>query len=69
MVGLNTVALLFPAFGFLLDIGYLMTNCDLRCFVSLAGITVFSNFVPALGMYLPIGLTHPCRRNFRHFLL
>jgi hypothetical protein len=37
VAGLNTFAILFPAFGFLLIVGYLVTNCDLRLIVSLAG--------------------------------
>jgi hypothetical protein len=34
VVGLNTFAILFPAFGFLLVVEYLVTNCDSRCIVS-----------------------------------
>ncbi len=41
MACLDTVAVLFPAFGFLLVIGYLVTICDLRCFVSLSGIASY----------------------------
>jgi hypothetical protein len=41
VAGLNTVAVLFPAFGFLLVVGYLVTNFDLSCFVSLVEITAY----------------------------
>jgi hypothetical protein len=35
---LNTVAILFPASGFLLVMGCLVTKCSLRSFLLLAGI-------------------------------
>jgi hypothetical protein len=38
VAGLNTVAALFAAFGFLLVVRYLLTIRDSRYFVSLAGI-------------------------------
>jgi hypothetical protein len=37
-VGLNSFAVLIPFNGFLLVVGYLVSNCDLRCIVALAGI-------------------------------
>jgi hypothetical protein len=49
---------------FLFPIRYLVTKSDLRCFVALAG------FLPAgKDTSVLVGLTHPCRRNLRHFLL
>jgi hypothetical protein len=30
VAGLNTFAVLFPPFRFLIVVGYLVTNCDLR---------------------------------------
>jgi hypothetical protein len=39
--GLNTFAVLFPAFGLLLAVGYLVSNCDLRCIAALVGITAY----------------------------
>jgi hypothetical protein len=47
VAGLNIIAVLFPAFGFLLVVGYLVTNCDLRCFVSLAEIVAYLAICPA----------------------
>ncbi len=69
VAGLNTVAILSPTFGFLLVVGYLVTNCDKVFCIFGRMCCLFSNFVPPLGTYSLVGLTHPCRRNFRHFLL
>ena len=58
--GYNFLDLLISRFLF--PIRYLVTKSDLRCFVALAGI------LPAgKDTSLLVGLTHPCRRNLRHF--
>jgi hypothetical protein len=36
--GLSSFAVLFPSIGFLLAVGHLVSNCDLRCIVALVGI-------------------------------
>jgi hypothetical protein len=36
--GLNSFAVLIPVNGFLLVVGYLVSNCDLRCIIALVGI-------------------------------
>ncbi len=35
--GLIPFTILFPSIGFLLAVGHLVSNCDLRCIVALAG--------------------------------
>ncbi len=40
---LSTFAILFPS---LLAVGYLVSNCDLRCTVALAGITAYLPICP-----------------------
>jgi hypothetical protein len=40
-VGLGSFAILFPSSGFLLAVGYLVSNSDLRCIVALAGIAAY----------------------------
>jgi hypothetical protein len=45
--GLNTFAVLFPAFRFPLAVGYLVSNCDLKCIVALAGIAAYLAICPA----------------------
>ncbi len=47
MAGLNTFDILFPTFGFLLVVGYLVSNCDLRCIISVAGIATYLAIGPA----------------------
>ncbi len=37
--GLSSFAVLFPSIGFLLEVVHLVSNCDLRCIVVVAGIT------------------------------
>ncbi len=39
--GLNSFAVLIPSNEFLLAVGYLVSNCDLRCIVALAGIAAY----------------------------
>ena len=39
--GLSSFAILFPSIGFLLVVGHLVSNCDLRCVVALAGIGAY----------------------------
>ncbi len=45
--GFCTFAVLFPSIGFLLAVGYLVSNCDLRCIVALAGSAAYSAICPA----------------------
>ncbi len=45
--GLRTFAVLFPSIGFLLAVGYLVSNCDLRCIVALAGSAFYLAICPA----------------------
>ncbi len=45
--GLNTFAVLFPAFGFLLAVGYHVSNCDFRCIIALLGIAAYLAICPA----------------------
>ena len=67
---------------FLFPIRDLVTKCDLRCFVALAGILPARRYVltcrsntrvpvllPEVPVPLLVGLTHPCCRILRHFLL
>jgi hypothetical protein len=44
--GLSTFAILFPSIGFLVAVGYLVSNCDLRCIVALAGIAAYLAICP-----------------------
>ncbi len=44
--GLSTFAILFPSIGFLLAVGYLVSNCDLRCIIALAGIAAYLAICP-----------------------
>ncbi len=46
-VGLNTFAILFPTFEFLLAVGYLVSTCDFRCIVALVGIAAYLATCPA----------------------
>jgi hypothetical protein len=39
--GLSSFAVLFPSIGFLLAVGHLVSNCDLRSIVALVGITAY----------------------------
>jgi hypothetical protein len=39
--GLSSFAALLPSIGFLLVVGHLVSNCDLRCIVALVGITAY----------------------------
>jgi hypothetical protein len=39
--GLSPFAILFPSIGFLLVVGHLVANCELRCIVALAGIAAY----------------------------
>ncbi len=39
--GLSSFAILFPSIGFLLVVGHLVSNCDLRCVVALLGIAAY----------------------------
>jgi hypothetical protein len=44
--GLSTFAVLFLSTGFLLSVGHLVSNCDLRCIVALAGIAAYLDICP-----------------------
>jgi hypothetical protein len=44
--GLNSFAVLIPFNGFLLVIGYLVSNCDLMCIIALEGITAYLAIFP-----------------------
>jgi hypothetical protein len=44
--GLSTFAVLFPSIRFLLAVGHLVSNCDLRCIVALAGIAAYLAICP-----------------------
>jgi hypothetical protein len=46
VAGLNSFAVLIPFTGFLLVIGFLVSNCDLRCIVALAGIADYLAICP-----------------------
>ncbi len=39
--GQSSVAVLFPSIRFLLAVGHLVSNCDLRCIVALVGIAAY----------------------------
>ncbi len=41
VAGLSSFAVLFPSIGFLLVVGHLVSNCDLRCIVALMGIAAY----------------------------
>ncbi len=41
VAGLSSFAVLFPSNGFLLVVGHLVSNCDVRCAVALMGITAY----------------------------
>jgi hypothetical protein len=43
--GLNSFAVLIPFNGFLLVVGYLVSNCDLRCIVALVGVAAYCTYV------------------------
>jgi hypothetical protein len=49
VAGFITIADFFPTSGFLLVVGYLVTNCDFGCFVSLARIAAYLEICPAIG--------------------
>ncbi len=65
--GLNSFAVLFPSNGFLLAVEYLVSNCDLRCFVALAGIAgCLANSSHHLGTYLRRSDTQrPCHVDWQ----
>jgi hypothetical protein len=44
--GLSSFAVLFPSIGFLLVVGHLVSNCDLRCIIALAGIAAYLAICP-----------------------
>ncbi len=44
--GLSSFAFLFPSIRFLLVVGHLVSNCDLRCIVALAGIPAYLAICP-----------------------
>ncbi len=44
--GLSTFAILTPSIGFLLAVGYLVSDCDLRCIVALVGIAAVLEMCP-----------------------
>ncbi len=46
LAGLSPFAILFPSIGFLLVVGHLVSNCDLRCVVALAGIAAYLAICP-----------------------
>ena len=41
VAGLSSFAILFPSIGFLLAVGHLVSDCDLRRIVALAGIAAY----------------------------
>ena len=55
--GLSSFAILFPSIGFLLAVGHLVSNCDLRCIIALVEITAYLAIVPSLRYILT------CRSN------
>ncbi len=46
VAGISTFAILFPFIGFLLAVGHLVSNCDLRCIVAFAGIAAYLAICP-----------------------
>ncbi len=44
--GLSSFAILFPSIRFLSAVGHLVSNCDLRCIVALAGIAPYLAISP-----------------------
>ncbi len=44
--GLSSFAILFPSIGFLLAVRYLVSNCDLRFIIALAGIAAYLVICP-----------------------
>ncbi len=46
VAGLNSFAILFPSNRFLSAVGYLVSDCDLRCFVALAEIAAYLAICP-----------------------
>ena len=44
---LSSFAILFPSIRFLLAVGHLVSNCDLRCIVALTGIAADLAICPA----------------------
>ena len=44
--GHSSFAILFPSIGFLLAVGHLVSNCDLRCIVALVEIVAYEAFCP-----------------------
>ncbi len=46
VAGLSTFAVLFPSIEFLLVVGHLVSNCDLRCIIALAGIAAYLAISP-----------------------
>jgi hypothetical protein len=57
LADLSSFAVLFPSSGFLLDVGYLVSNRDLRCIVALAGITAYLAIPPITEVRTYVGLT------------
>jgi hypothetical protein len=48
VAGLSSFAVLFPSIGFLLVVGHLVSNCDLRCFVALMGTAAYLAICPVI---------------------
>jgi hypothetical protein len=46
VAGLNSFCRLVSLYGFLLAVGYLVSNCDLRCFVALVEIAAYLAICP-----------------------
>ncbi len=46
VAGLSSFAVLFPSIGFLVVVGHLVSNCDLKCVVALAGIAAYLAICP-----------------------
>jgi hypothetical protein len=46
VAGLSSFAVLFPSIGFLLVVGHLVSNCDLRCVIALVEIAYYLAICP-----------------------
>ncbi len=46
VAGLSSFAVLVPSIGFLLVVGHLVSNWDVRCIVALAGIAAYLEICP-----------------------
>ncbi len=44
--GLSTFDILIPSIGFLLAVGYLVSNCDFRCIIALVGTAAYLAICP-----------------------